>query len=605
MLGLFKKMLSKSESVPATPFAKATPAAPTPASKQTDAAPRVNPVPVRALPATPRPVSPLPRPAVAHVPARLPAGASSHVQVALAAIASALPESISHKVPASPEQFVSIPVDKVLPQLAHGMVIMTVAELLECSAESFAALSGNDDLQVTLPLGDIVKQLSPEHFTRRAQKRVEIPEEVSSVFAAGTSGVTISKAVPVAPGSRLQPTGTAPVVAKSSAPAPAPIPAASNPPAKISMSAQAMAALGAKPTAVPTVEPTSQKRTVQPAEIPVPSRATNPPTAQPRIAQPAPAGKKPTFGTPKISGDLTVPLGFVCNDWADEVRAQLSGVVVAEAQIQVPLELLQPAMQSGRVLFSWQQVASWIRPALQIPPTQKVGEMAVEFPLKVVAPLFMAHHRAATQKRVAVDSSIPDLFGGGANEGAQAQVTQPSPSSGATKKEFAPAVVPRREATLPVSPAPVAKTSGSPIASPRPAPAQPPPKDSVPLEQVIGEAGKRLSAKEIVANTAKLPGVTGVLLAMSDGLLVTSQTSAQVRAETIAAFLPQMFGRMNQYTKELTLGPLQQLTLGVESGQWSVFKGETIYFAVQSKSGESLPLNLLAQIAAELSSQSK
>jgi hypothetical protein len=66
-----------------------------------------------------------------------------------------------------------------------------------------------------------------------------------------------------------------------------------------------------------------------------------------------------------------------------------------------------------------------------------------------------------------------------------------------------------------------------------------------------------------------------------------------------------MFGRMNQYTKELTLGPLQQLTLGVESGQWSVFKGETIYFAVQSKSGESLPLNLLAQIAAELSSQSK
>jgi predicted regulator of Ras-like GTPase activity (Roadblock/LC7/MglB family) len=92
---------------------------------------------------------------------------------------------------------------------------------------------------------------------------------------------------------------------------------------------------------------------------------------------------------------------------------------------------------------------------------------------------------------------------------------------------------------------------------------------------------------------------------MSDGLLVTSHTPPAMRAETIAAFLPQMFGRMNQYTKELALGPLQQLTLGVESGQWNVFKGEAIYFAVLGKRGETLPLNLLAQVAAELSSQSK
>jgi predicted regulator of Ras-like GTPase activity (Roadblock/LC7/MglB family) len=99
--------------------------------------------------------------------------------------------------------------------------------------------------------------------------------------------------------------------------------------------------------------------------------------------------------------------------------------------------------------------------------------------------------------------------------------------------------------------------------------------------------------------------VAGALLAMSDGLLVTSNTPPAIKGETIAAFLPQMFGRMNQYTKELTLGPLQQLTLGVESGQWHIIKGPNIYFAVLGKRGETLPLNLLAQVAAELSSQSK
>ena len=129
--------------------------------------------------------------------------------------------------------------------------------------------------------------------------------------------------------------------------------------------------------------------------------------------------------------------------------------------------------------------------------------------------------------------------------------------------------------------------------------------EEISADQVIGPEGSRFGAKEIVTNTSRLPGVAGALLAMSDGLLVTSAAPATVKGETIAAFLPQMFGRMNQYTKELALGPLQQLTLGIESGQWHVVKGPNIYFAVLGRRGETLPLNLLAQVAAELSIQSK
>jgi predicted regulator of Ras-like GTPase activity (Roadblock/LC7/MglB family) len=597
MLGLFKKMLSKSESVPATPFAK-------PASAPVVQGPKPSgPVPARAIAAPPRPLH---TPVQSVPPSRTftpSSDTSNHVQVALAAIAAGLPESISHKVPASPEQFIAIPVDKVLPQLAHGMVIMTVSELLECAPESFAALAGTDDLQVTLPLADIVKQLSPEHFTRRSQKRVEIPEEVTSVFAAGIAGVSISKpaAAQPTPIVRQQPAISATTVSKqSTTTAGSP---QTNPSGKIAMSPQALAALGAKPTSagtpafiakVPSVG--EQKPISMASSAPLPKSATT-----------APAAKKPAFGGSKITGELAVPLSFVCNEWADEVRAQLAGVVVADAQIQVPLELLQSAMQSGKVLFSWQQVASWIRPPLAIPPTQKVGEMAVEFPLKVVAPLFMAHHRAATQKRVAVDQTIPDLFGGGnGNDTVRPQVTQPSPPSGATKKDIAPGAMVQRHA--PAQPAnqqgmraPVTRSLDPEL----PSVVQPTAKNHESLEQIVGTPEKRFNAKEIVANTSRLPNVAGVLLAMSDGLLVTSHTPPQMRAETIAAFLPQMFGRMNQYTKELALGPLQQLTLGVESGQWNVFKGEAIYFAVLGKRGETLPLNLLAQVAAELSSQSK
>ena len=123
-------------------------------------------------------------------------------------------------------------------------------------------------------------------------------------------------------------------------------------------------------------------------------------------------------------------------------------------------------------------------------------------------------------------------------------------------------------------------------------------------EQIIGSAAGRFGAKEIVVNAAKLPGVLGALLAMSDGLLVTSQVPPSLKADTIAAFLPQMFGRMNQYTRELGLGALQRMALSVDGSDWQIFKAPNIYFAVLGKPGEALPLNLLAQVAAELSSQS-
>jgi predicted regulator of Ras-like GTPase activity (Roadblock/LC7/MglB family) len=209
---------------------------------------------------------------------------------------------------------------------------------------------------------------------------------------------------------------------------------------------------------------------------------------------------------------------------------------------------------------------------------------------------------------VAVDQSIPDLFGGVNNAEGQAQVTQPSPPSGAVREDFVPPIQVRGIVQSQPKPVSGATLSARPL-EPKPETNDRVdrivPNDKSSLEQIIGVSGSRFTAKEIVGNAFRLPGVAGVLMVMSDGLLVTSHTPPSIKAETIAAFLPQMFGRMNQYTKELALGPLHQLTLGVESGHWNVFKVDAIYFAVLGKQSETLPLNLLAQVAAELSSQSK
>jgi predicted regulator of Ras-like GTPase activity (Roadblock/LC7/MglB family) len=528
-----------------------------------------------------------------------PVSGNGTVRVALAAIAATLPQAISHKVPANPDQFVTIPVDKVLAQLQYGQVVMTAAELRECSPEYFAALAGHDDLPITLPLGDIIKQLTPDKFARRQQRRVEVPREVGPVFAANGQGLSIAKsapapAAPAAPAYRAQPTVTSTSAQPAPAPAHASAPVAPASGSKISMSPSALASLKAAAAGPTTPRPAAATASTP---APAPARGITPAPATPASAPPP---KKILPLAAKPVGNLAVPLASVCPEWPQEVRTQLTDVDVDQHQILVPLELLEPAMKSGRVLFTWEEVASWLKPLLTNPPTPKVGEMAVELPLKIIAPLFMGSQRVATQKRVDVDETIPDIFNGGAapanGSGQGASVPQTSPAP----RMPAPAARPE-PASSGAGPVTRMASAPAPVTASAPAPTNP----EVAVEQVIGSTDSRLGAKEIVANAAKLPGVSGALLVLSDGLLVTSNTPPAIKAETIAAFIPQMFGRMNQYTKELALGSLQQLTLGVEGAQWHVVKCPNIYFAVLGKHGDTLPLNLLAQIAAELSSQSK
>src|SRR5262249_41081571 len=88
---------------------------------------------------------------------------------------------------------ISIPLEKVLSQLARGSVKISFGELRQCAPDVFETASDRDRVPVSLPLADILSQLNPALITRRrVQKQVEVPTEISSPFDRRSQGMIVS-----------------------------------------------------------------------------------------------------------------------------------------------------------------------------------------------------------------------------------------------------------------------------------------------------------------------------------------------------------------------------------------------------------------------------
>jgi predicted regulator of Ras-like GTPase activity (Roadblock/LC7/MglB family) len=157
----------------------------------------------------------------------------------------------------------------------------------------------------------------------------------------------------------------------------------------------------------------------------------------------------------------------------------------------------------------------------------------------------------------------------------------------------------------PTAPAP-AGPPASAKAPPAPSEAAPPAKPPEDIAELFGEPDKRnWTPNEIVHKTSCLPGVAGAMIALQDGLMVAHCMPPNWKTDTIAAFLPQIFGRMNQYARELRMGELRSFSFFVEQGTLQIFAAGIIYFAVLSKAGQTLPQVELNVIATELSRHTK
>jgi predicted regulator of Ras-like GTPase activity (Roadblock/LC7/MglB family) len=206
--------------------------------------------------------------------------------------------------------------------------------------------------------------------------------------------------------------------------------------------------------------------------------------------------------------------------------------------------------------------------------------MELELPLRVVAPLFVARKKEQPDRtaKVAVDKDIPNLFFGlpqpdTTGVAVDHSVNKPLDTNYYVWDEDSDTVPEGSEVHIPT-----AKT-----------------------EFVTRYA----TPNEVVSRAQALDGVEGALVALPDGLMVASQLPSGVNGDTLAAFLPQLFGKVTQCTQELRMGEVNNLNFTVGNVPWKIFRVNALYFAAFGAKGTSMPTARLAALAAELDHKAK
>jgi predicted regulator of Ras-like GTPase activity (Roadblock/LC7/MglB family) len=455
------------------------------------------------------------------VPAQrpIPARTGDMIVLPLDEILSRLPNTLAPLVLSRPGGAFSLSADNALEQLRTGAVRIPFAQLRQSSPPgTFQDDATHDDSLIDLPLPLVLAAIGPAGLARRAdQKRADVPDDVTGVFGAKLS-----------PYSRPAP---------SSSPIPTPIPFKPAPVA---------------PKPIPPVAP-----------IPMPV-APKPVTP---VAPPAPA---------PVGEKVTVAMEAVSGAWPDPVRQEIQQLNLWSASLSIPVNRLDAGMKIGRVVFTWAEVAGWLS---EPPPPSAHGQTQVELPLPVIAPLFLARHRAATpRKTVNIGENVPELF---------------------TAK-------PRPAEPPPARPSIASTTLKSAQDERFWEPDEPPPMPAAPkaLEEISKQPSKTDGTpREMVERILALPEVAGALLASRDGLLVAGRMPAPLKAETMAAFLPRIFTSVSGCAEEVQLGALRALRLSASQAPCAIFKTGTLFLAVLGLPGRTLPDPALEQIAGELAQQ--
>jgi predicted regulator of Ras-like GTPase activity (Roadblock/LC7/MglB family) len=569
---------------------------------------------------------------------------------------------------------INVAMDKVLAQLAQGQVRVPFGDVRKAAPMAFHDVAEFDRVSVALPLHEILARLNPALLVRRtAARQVEVPADITSPFAGRGEGLNIlvGNAKPVQPAAP-QPTAPArpQAIGRGSSSSggttsfrhqeqvkdiPAPI--SFSPPQSPSASTAAP-----KPRVVATPVPTRVPMPGTANATPALHLAAQAPLPNKPVAAPAPVSTPPAAGA-AAPAVIQVPLRSLSETWPDSIRAEIAQNGLTQTQVALPAELVETALKKGRVAFSWKTVRSWITPAA--PATVSVHDATeLEFPLMVVAPLFLARKKTDANSRVAVDASIPNLFFGFP----QPEIPAPVAAPASVPKMAAPSLPVPPAAATPTTPSttfftkkPLAAPAAKPVAVPGAGLALPQdasataltaaaassaaaaaaaaaaaeiaskPRPTPPAEtnyylwaddvsdtqqfhlQALKQKGtsstefmKRYSSpNEIVTRAAALDGVAGALIALPDGLMVASRIPAELNGETLAAFLPQIFAKVSSATKELRMGELNNVSFTVGNVPWKIFRVNAIFFAAFGHPAQPLSTADLAALAGELDRKNK
>ena len=537
----------------------------------------------------------------------LRAANTDEIELPLAAVVAALPLDLRAKLMAAPPAGLTIRLqaETVISQLAFGMVKISFGELRQLAPGVFVNSGGEfDNKLVSLPLGEILPRVNPALLARRAVKKVEVAAEITGPFAdrgRGFSFTTQPLKAPATPPPPPKPEPEPPVAFVSSftprqvAPPPA---APQFPPRSITPAIPANGngnahsqPLPASPLTPRSVPPATNGGNGSigsgnghglslPTGLRLASTNNNGFNAPPPSVKTGAASSAATSGPEPKPPTIFATLGDLCEHWPEELKSEIQASTLAKVSVPLDGAIILPGLKRGRVVMTWKQLRTLAQPSS---PASPKDNLELELPLKVIAPLFLAAQKnlARPQAKASVSAEIPDLFFG-----------FPQPAAAPVTAVVPPLPKPT-EQKVPDTNFYVWGEKG-----------EVPQADEAGLRR--GEVpqtdfmSRQTHPKEVVSRAAALPGVAGAVVAMQDGLRVASQVPPELNADTLAAFLPQIFDRVNQSTRELRMGALNNINFTVGNVPWKIFRVNAVYFAAFGRSGEQLPSAQLAQLAAEL-----
>jgi predicted regulator of Ras-like GTPase activity (Roadblock/LC7/MglB family) len=528
---------------------------------------------------------------------------------------------------------ITLPLSLILPQISPSLLARRPAQKLEVSDE------------ITGPFGTRAEGVNfsstptkaaptplPKGSDAPVAPATPLPVTPPPTFTPRTAPAAAPAPTAPVPAAKTASAAPTPLPKPSAAAAPKPMAPAPPKPAAPAPAAPAPAAPLASPKPIAATPPPTTMAPV-PASVPTPepaARVVEPPAPLIEPSAPIPFSLTPASSAggfnsaPRIpiAAELTVaaPLAALLETWPDALKQEIVESGMSGAEVALPLTLIEPGLKRGRITVTWKTLRGMIRPTP--PPVSVHDTVEVELPLKVIAPLFFSSQKAAGQakQKISVSAEIPNLFSGSKHsEPAMAPLPAPTappppPTSGSAASSWgdlftAPAGTPARTVTA-------AAPTGFP-------PTQLKSEDTNYYGKVETGAGvsdtefrrqaspgtdfltRGASPKEIIAQTVALPGVTGAVIALPDGLKVASEVPPEFNADMLAAFLPQIFARTGQSTKELRMGELNNLSFTVGNVPWKVFRVNAVYFAAFGRAGEPLPTAQLASLAVLLDRKNK
>jgi predicted regulator of Ras-like GTPase activity (Roadblock/LC7/MglB family) len=338
----------------------------------------------------------------------------------------------------------------------------------------------------------------------------------------------------------------------------------------------------------------------------------------PRIApvQAAPVPAQPV----SEQGVMRIPLKNLTELWPEKVRAEVAHWNLEQLMVALPADRVNAALKQGKVVFSWQNLRSWIVPT---PPstTSLRDEALLELPLPVIMPAFLARQKQQAKSGPkpcpVIDDDIPDPFAdflpGGANA-AGTSGTQKTPPAVPPEKVM-PSDTKEKGAKEKPAKEKGAKEKGKTTAEPAPAEKAPktnflkreevsaPPKPPAKVQPQVEKAPApppSSTPSEVLASAVGLEGVAGALVALSDGFKVVSKLPPGLDGDALAAFLPHIFSKVDQSARELRMGDLNNLNFTVDNIPWKIFRVNQIFFAALGHAGQPMPTDQLAALAHKL-----